>query len=133
MNWFTKKHVSHIANVQKKALIEKYGGCIHVTEDPSLLFIISSENDIWGSESHCLCEECYEKIEVAVGLESVVCHDCYLTWPRKDTISWKWYDFYAPQGDEPLIICKECQKKEKHLQRVATDKADYEDEMNDYY
>lgn len=43
---------------------------------------------------------------------------------QRDTISWRWYDFYAAQGDEPLTVCKECLVKPKHVSRVKKDRAD---------
>jgi hypothetical protein len=42
---------------------------------------------------------------------------------QKDLTTWKWYDFYAAQGDEPLLLCKECRNGERHKKRVAEDRA----------
>lgn len=76
--------------------------------------------------------------------EDVVCCDCLKTVFVKDTTEWKPYDFYAPQGDEPLCICNECKGAKKHRERVARDRAacdaelgqddddDYEDGGPDY-
>jgi len=43
--------------------------------------------------------------------------------------NWKWYDFYAAQGDEPLRICYACQKLAKHKTRVRRDREDYNAEF----
>lgn len=64
--------------------------------------------------------------------ETEVCHDCKKPFFKKDGIEWKWYDFYAAQGDEPLSICNQCRKGETHRHRVERDRVDYEEEMGRY-
>lgn len=78
---------------------------------------------------YIVCAVCRDENKEAEGNQSTCCHDCKLTVLTKDTINWKWYDFYAPQGDELLVICKDCQSKEVHVKRVAKDQADYESEF----
>lgn len=132
MNWFTRSFVSTVGISKKISFVEQHGGCEHVQADPALLFAISYENDSFGREGYCQCEACFDAAQVEADEEEVVCFDCKTTVKAKDSVSWKWYDFYAPQGDEPLIICNTCQTKEKHRQRVARDQADYEHEMARY-
>lgn len=50
---------------------------------------------------------------------------------RKDGAEWRWYDFYAPQGDEAPFICFACRALPKHLARVARDDADRRAEFGD--
>ena len=132
MNWFTKEYVQSRTTAAKQALVNTHGGCEHVEADASLVSVVSYENDIWGKEGYCMCEACHEKVEEEEGNELVTCHDCHQHVPRKETIDWKWYDFYAPQGDMPLVICDTCRTKDTHQQRVARDRADYDREFGDY-
>lgn len=130
MNWFTRNYIQHRSKEQKEKIVAKLdNACEHVEADSSLLFCISSENDSFGSESYGMCEQCLHALLAEEGEEDVVCHDCHQTFKQKDTISWRWYDFYAPQGDEPLIICKTCKTQEKHKARVYKDDQDYNDEF----
>lgn len=53
--------------------------------------------------------------------KEVYCVDCKAVAFVKDTVTWRWYDFYAPQGDIPLVICKGCVGSELHHRRVLKD------------
>ena len=44
---------------------------------------------------------------------------------------WRWYDFYAPQGDEPLEICKCCWEAPKHQERMLRDRQNEDAEYNE--
>lgn len=132
MNWFTKRYVIDRSTEWKESMVVKHGGCEHVEKDPSLLFAISTENDSFGCESYCLCKVCDDAVEAEEGEKLQVCHDCHKSVKTKDGFEWKWYDFYAPQGDEPLFICNECRTKERHRNRVSKDREDYEEEMRRY-
>lgn len=78
---------------------------------------------------HIVCAECRDSIKAAQDDQPTTCHDCKQTVKVKDTIEWRWYDFYAAQGDEPLVICAACQQAEHHVKRVERDRADYEHEF----
>lgn len=129
MNWFTRTHISHLSLAQKQSKIEEHGGCDHVEADASLAHVVMFENDSFGREGHVACKVCEDKADEEEGKEAVVCHDCKQDKEKKDTIEWKWYDFYAAQGDEPLIICDCCRGKEVHQNRVARDRAAYREEF----
>lgn len=131
MNWFTESYVLGNSLKHKTELVEEWGGCEHVEKDPSLLVVVKYENDPWGREGYCLCEQCSEESDKAEDEIEEICYDCGGVFKRKDTISWKWYDFYAPQGDEPLIICNDCRKKDKHIQRIVKDRIDRDNEFDD--
>lgn len=132
MNWFTSKFMATAALSEKEDAVANWGGCEHVENDPSLLYKISYENDSWGREGYCLCEACSDQADAAEDEEEVICYDCHQTFKKKDTIEWKWYDFHAPQGDEPLTICQSCKAAEKHQDRVKRDSIAYEQEMSSY-
>lgn len=130
MNWFTKRNISGSSTDRKQELLQQDGGCEHVEKDPSLAAYEYAENDSFGKvSSFVCCKECHEKREQEEGETTVVCHDCYLSKKKKDTIQWKWYDFMAKQGDEALTICSSCQQAEKHVQRVRNDEADRYEEL----
>ena len=137
MNWFTKSVVSSLPVEKKKELVETCGGCEHVEANPEVLDTVSYENDTWGREGYCMCKECRDKAQEEINNEMVTCRDCSGTVKRKDSIEWKWYDFHRPQGDEPLVVCKECTTKDKHVLRVRNDAADrdaeFGDRDDDYY
>ena len=111
---------------------EDNSSCCHIDEN-SLNKIVgyAYERDSFGEEKYFMCQSCFDEYLKSDNEELVICHDCGKEVQKQNTISWKWYDYYEPEGLEPLIICTECQNKEKHIKRVADDKAaaDYE---NDY-
>ena len=65
--------------------------------------------------------------------KNVCCHDCKAVVPRKVTIAWRWYDFYAAQGDIPITVCRDCQKAPRHPERMRRDREDYEAEFGYRY
>lgn len=133
MNWYTKTYIGKISNVRKQELFDMDGGCEHCEADISKADYLRKENDSFGTVSSWVCcSECDTKADEAEDEEEEVCFDCKKTVKMKDAVEWRWYDFYAPQGDEPLIICNECRTKEKHLDRVRKDREDYEEEMARY-
>lgn len=130
-NWFKKQGVHSLSLTRKSEMVDKLEEvCDHVREDYTKLYIISTEMDSFGPVCEFgMCKECHDKMKQEEADEEVVCHDCHQKVKKSDTISWRWYDFYAPQGDEPLTICKECTAKPKHVNRVKKDHAEYVDEM----
>jgi len=131
MNWFTRKIFANCNEEEKKKQIDNWGGCEHVEKDSKKLFAVSYENDSFGREGYCLCEDCYDKLKEEEKEEKHFCVDCKSSFPLKEGFLWKWYDFYAESGDIPLAICKECGCKEKHINRVKKDFEDYKGEFYD--
>lgn len=129
MNWFTKSAVVGVSVEKKAALATENDCCEHVEKDVSTMAHIRYENDPWGREGYCVCQECFDKSETKKGEEFHTCSDCKTDIPLKDGVMWKWYDFYAPQGDEPLFVCNECRKLENHQARVKRDTADCDYEL----
>lgn len=124
MNWFTQRNIKglSLADKQKYFNSTDFGGsCDHCAADHALAHVVSYENDSFGRESYIMCARCYNEAVKYEQSREVVCHDCHRTVLRGDCISWRWYDFYAAQGDEPLIVCKTCSVGQKHKDRVAND------------
>jgi len=133
MNWFTRENITTRSEDKKKELIEQDGACPHAEKDLNLAQVLRSEKDTWGPVStYVCCFECDEKTSQQEQKEIVVCCDCSGSFEKSETIQWKWYDFYAPQGDQPMTICRGCRSKEKHQERVRKDREDYDSEMSHY-
>lgn len=131
MNWFTMSFVSYKSTDKKAALAAENDCCEHVEVDSSVMFAVSRENDSFGSEGYCMCESCYQAQQKQVEQETHVCRDCKQEFTLESGgVLWKWYDFYAAQGDEEIPICGECRKKEKHINRIRRDIEDRYEEMN---
>lgn len=133
-NYFTTEIVVGDDAYKTKKASNLEDVCKHVQEDPSKLHIISREKDSFGIVGEIgLCNECHTKARKEADEELVYCNDCNQQVPRKETISWTWYDFYAAQGDEPIIVCRTCENGDKHRQRVARDNAECDAEFGDDY
>jgi hypothetical protein len=130
MNWFTKSRLVGASDDKKRALVSLWGGCDHVQEDPLLAVCVSYENDSFGREGYCLCQTCLDGVNKQEDEEEHTCRDCHSKFTlASGGILWKWYDFHAPQGDEPYPVCSDCQKKEAHIQRVIRDEANLREEL----
>lgn len=129
--------MTQITNRYNVTVRDEFDHCEHVQTGGKAYRAIY-ETDCCGPVGvYACCKECSEKIDAREDEEEVTCHDCGQDFPRKDTVEWKPYDFYAPQGDEPLVICNSCRMAEKHLERRRKDKADREaefgaDDYDDY-
>lgn len=130
MNWFITDYIAQHTFERKKALAEADSCCEHVETDASVASHNRKEMDSFGPvATYVCCEACNAAAEEHEGEELVTCHDCGQEVKTKDALKWKWYDFYAPSGDEPLDICKACWVKEKHVERRRKDQADYDAEF----
>jgi len=130
MNWFTKELIAGSVSAEKKAeKVQEHGGCDHVTQDPSLLYVIQYENDSFGREGYCCCQACYEASQAKEAERIVTCQECHAKVPKSETVTWKWYDFSFQSGDQPFIICNNCKNKEKHKKRVEEDRLLMEREL----
>jgi len=133
MNWFTKEYAVGMALSKKIKLIQKTDcACEHLETNPELLHVVSYECDSWGREGYAMCKACADKAQEEVDDEEVHCQDCHQPVKKKDSIEWRWYDFYAPQGDEPRIVCHVCVNKEEHQERVRRDQIEREQESSYY-
>lgn len=108
---------------------DEFDHCEHVVVGGKAFRAIY-ESDCCGPVGvYACCKECSEALDKQEEEELVTCDDCGQEFQRKDTHEWKPYDFYAPQGDEPMVICNTCRTAEKHLARCRKDRADYNAEF----
>jgi len=97
--------------------------CDHVRENSELAVAIFTEKDSFGPLCwYAVCEECYQKTVKDEDAEVCACHQCKTVMTRGKLYAWKWYDFYAEQGDEPMLLCSTCRNSEQHKERVAEDR-----------
>ena len=121
MNWTVHKVINPIKQSHIDTALD--GVCDHIVVGMGGHMV--GEQDSFGPVTRFLeCDDCYKAAKDVEGEELVYCGDCKKEHLKKNTIEWRWYDFYAPQGDEPLILCIECRKAPKHLARRARDEAD---------
>ena len=127
MNWFNTYGPQAARRMVDKGLADP---CEHVERGEAEPVILHTESDSFGTVGgYAPCRSCEDKRREEEANETVVCRDCKEQKKRKETFQWKWYDFYAPQGDVPLTICFECRDKPTHKRRVQQDKWDREDEF----
>lgn len=123
MNWFTGKALGTVT--------AEMDHCEHLTEGAKY-YRMTQENDSFGIVGqYATCEACTQAMEKAAAEEVVVCGDCKQPKPRSQTRQWRWYDFYAAQGDVPYCVCHECWKSPGHQRRMAKDEADRRWEMGE--
>jgi len=97
--------------------------CMHVEKDATKAFAVHCEDDSFGPVlRNVVCEECFTKAEKASAEVLCTCSDCRKAVRAEDTREWRWFDFYAAQGDEPLVLCLGCWEAPKHLERMAEDR-----------
>lgn len=128
MNWYI-----HDKN---KMITDAWDHCDHLEVGQIAPYVLGEEDSFGPVARNGMCKECYDECKKAAGEEIEICYDCGQEKPKKETQEWRWYDFHAPQGDEPMIICDECAKKEKHIKRVRKDHDDLRAELgdaDDYY
>lgn len=129
MNWFVNSCNREIAAGEETC--EHLHGATHS-------YLATEERDSFGGLGYYhMCEACANKAQEEEDNRTVVCQDCKSVVLSKDTITWTWYDFYAAQGDIPLVICKSCAKGPKHQERLDRDHMDYQaefgsDDKDDY-
>lgn len=129
MNWFTKKRLDNSPGEVKARYVQMHGGCEHVIKDNGLAHTAFFENDPWGREGYVACKACSERAASEEDSKTVVCVDCKTPHRKGDGVAWKWYDFYAAQGDQPLHVCNACTTLPKHIERLRRDSVDRFDEL----
>jgi len=128
MNWNSES-----SDARRWASDERSDLCEHVERDRSLAFRVLCEDDSFGPVARFVaCKQCYDESREEARKVHHICDDCGASVAREGGIMWKWFDFYAPQGDEPLFICLTCEESPTHAKRVERDSADYEREMRMY-
>lgn len=123
MNWPVSKF--------GKKVTEEMEHCTHLKVG-EVAYRVDAEYDSFGPlDFFAMCKECAEEQDRLAGEEEVTCDDCKGEFKKKDTIEWRWYDFYAAQGDEPVCLCIACSKAQKHLDRVAKDRYERDLELGE--
>jgi len=121
MNWFIPK-VFNTRTICAYLGDDRTERGDHVDQDPSTAFVLEGEQDSFGPVSRYVsCEQCYRDSQEERRKELVRCDDCKLAIPSENVRTWKWYDFYAPQGDEPYHICESCWDAPAHVARMKKD------------
>lgn len=130
MNWLSRTSDLH----EIRALLSQPESdlCEHVKADPASAVALFKEDDTFGPVvRYICCATCRDQQIKEEGEEKIACQDCGTVYTRKEVIFWKWYDFYAPQGDEPLVICRPCAQATRHKLRVSQDAQARRDELNE--
>ena len=111
-------------------ILEGTDFCPHVcAEDTSKGVGYFFERDSFGYVfTEIVCEECRVAQQKQIDESPCTCDDCKRSFPSKEVWAYKWYDFYAPQGDEPIMVCTECRGAQKHLDRLESDRRNREDD-----
>jgi hypothetical protein len=132
MNWFTRVSLATSTVETKQEYADQDSVCEHVEGDINLAHAVRREMDSLGSVgTYVCCKACDEQVDEEAGNEQCVCRDCKQPTKLKDGFNWRWYDFYAPQGDEPVFICNGCRDKPTHQARVRQDNDDRYAEFGD--
>lgn len=137
MNMLSTKFVTHSSPLTPGDLSDSV--CTHVEAGPSLAYAVLKEDDSFGAVGrHVVCRSCYEDIKAEEDAELETCHDCSRQFPAGELASWRWFDFYAAQGDEPLRLCPSCLVAPQHEERRRRDRAEadaehqaFDDEYDD--
>jgi hypothetical protein len=131
MNWLSS--TSDLHEIRAHLSTPESDLCDHVTADPASAVALFNEDDSFGPVTrYVCCAPCRDQRMKEEGDEKIACQDCGTVYTRKEVVFWRWYDFYAPQGDEPLVICKPCTQGPRHKQRVARDAQDRRAEEDAY-
>lgn len=114
-----------IRNAFNVTVRDEFDMCSHLEVGQKAYRVIYEYDSFGTLGAWACCEACSEAADKAEDEENVICFDCGGEFQRQETHEWKPYDFYAAQGDEPLIICKTCRIAPKHLARVRNDEDNY--------
>ena len=132
MNWFKGMNPNDY-RMQYDPDLSRGDLCPHVEADPKCAYYARCEFDSFGIVGASVaCKDCDKKDEEEAGKLTVICADCGEPKPMNQCHEWRWYDFYAPQGDEPRIVCKKCWELPRHKERMKKDAEDADWEHRRY-
>lgn len=103
--------------------------CEHVQHGKAQQYAVFKEDDSFGPVGRfVVCKACFEEEQAKEQERTEVCDDCKQ--PKRKSVcgEWRWYDFYAAQGDEPLHICDDCRQLPRHKDRVVEDRRSRDEE-----
>jgi len=125
MNWMSKT-----SDARRWAEDGRSDLCEHVERDRTLAYTVYREDDSFGPVGrYVACKKCADKADEEEAASIYRCDDCGRDVQRRAGRMWRWYDFYAPQGDEPLFICNQCESGPVHTARKRRDR---EEEQREY-
>lgn len=108
--------------------------CKHILEGQAQAYACFCEDDSFGPLTRYItCQSCHDEAKQEHAEQTTHCNDCKKEVKNTDMRQWRWYDFYAAQGDEPLDICISCWQEPKHQERIRQDKLDAAEEENGWY
>ena len=100
--------------------------CEHVEAGEPVAAVLCEDDSFGPVARFGVCAACLRRHNEEEAERLVTCYDCGQAKPAREVRMWKWYDFYAAQGDKPLPVCRECLKGPAHRARVAQDREDLE-------
>jgi len=125
-NWFSTQHGTEAV----KFAVQNDSACEHVEADIGSGVAVLCEDDSFGPVGrYAVCQACLDEHHKSRSEEKVTCDDCKQVKLRSETRQWRWYDFYAAQGDEALVICSTCKSLPKHKNRVRKDRQARDEEL----
>jgi hypothetical protein len=128
MNWSGKS--LDVRQVQTWLNAPESDLCEHVAAQPALAFALLKEDDSFGPVVRAVvCKDCDARHEEDEAAQLRTCQDCHTAVRAEAGLEWRWYDFYAAQGDEALFLCLGCWKAPKHQARRARDREDEAEEF----
>lgn len=124
MNW--------VINGVNSTITEEWDMCDHLSVGMVAPYWLGEQDSFGPVVRYGMCKECNIEHQKVSAEETEHCTDCGNEFKVSEGITWRWYDFYAPQGDEPLHICNECTKAEKHKNRIDRDIRNMESEFGQF-
>ena len=130
MNWMSKK--TFPSEVSRWLGDARSHLCEHVESDKTIAVAVLCEDDSYGPLGrYCVCKECLAKANAEEAATMHFCRDCKTDKPRSEGIMWTPYDFYPPQGDEELFVCRLCWAGPIHNDRCELDRREQRED-NEY-
>lgn len=122
-NVCSTRRITDVAATQRMIAEGHYEACEHVEAGTTPHSLLCEDDSFGAVGRYVACEACAKKARDEERAVQYTCVDCKQPHTLAEgLILWRWYDFYAAQGDEPTPVCATCQTGPKHKQRVARDR-----------
>lgn len=108
---------------------DRWDTCEHLSIGQKAAVVICEDDSFGPVLRMAYCEDCGKEAEENFNARLEECSSCGKDVPLKDICQWKPYDFHAPSGDEPTMLCDNCWNSDRWVKVRAKDKADMEAEM----
>jgi len=131
MNWYTVKMDRRAIEIALAD--ERSDQCEHVAASAAAAYVVRSELDSFGPIDVAVsCKACHQRAEAKREEDPCLCRDCGKTKPRREILEWTPWHFCPRQGDEPVVICRECCVLPRHQERIADDRKSFARDDDDY-